>query len=229
MVKRRWTRLVGGIVVGLLLAGVWYCWTAASSSSLGLPLGRLLESPQQAFYRHHPGEKPLNWKIAAAAEKIRTEQAMGKFRLGIEPGKLGNDCSDYVACAVDEGLGLGGRCYHPEREDHVILSSLDWSRAYRYMDYFYWRPGTVVMPGDMVRVTHSPHYAPHPGACSHVGIVGTDGLVYDFSKLKRWPEARYGTSEFSWFTRHCGDREVVIGRLKDVYRFLQRPIAVASP
>jgi len=52
-----------------------------------------------------------------------------------------------------------------------------------------------------------------------VGVVGPDGRVIDFSKLKSWPSARYHQVEFDFFTRHNKPNEVVIGRLKPEFRY----------
>jgi hypothetical protein len=61
-----------------------------------------------------------------------------------------------------------------------------------------------------------------------VGVLGTDGQVYDFVKLVSWPEARYGRHPFAWFVRHCGPGEVALGRLRPQYRYLLEPIVVPA-
>jgi len=183
-----------------------------------LPAPRSYEAvARERFHSEHPGEKPLNWSIAAAAARFYKSRPMGKFVLGLQPGEWGNDCSDFVACAVDEGLGVRAR--FARGSDAHICEGL------ALMDALYWRPGMVVQPGDIVSVRHSPWYEPYEGACWHVGVIGPDGDVYDFVKLRRWESARYGKSGFEWFVRHSrGSRDVVIERLRPEYRYGQKSL-----
>lgn len=167
---------------------------------------------RQQFLANHPGEKPLNWAIGRVAVEFHRSQPMGKFVLGLTPGQWGNDCSDFVACIVDEGLGVGAR-FNRGSQEHVHESS-------DIMQAVYWTPEMVVQPGDIVSVRHSPWYEPQESSCWHVGILGTDGMVYDFTKLKRWKEARYGRNPFAWFVRHSrGPRQALIRRLRPQYRY----------
>jgi hypothetical protein len=175
------------------------------------------------FERRHPGEKPLNWAIGQAAVEIYRQRPMGKFVLGVTPGVWGNDCSDFVACAVDEGLGVGAR-FRRRSNWHLLAPDP------RLWQELRWHPGEPVQVGDVVVVRHSPWYEPTDAACSHVGIVGADGMVYDFTKLRRWPEARYGRSEFAWFV-HNSRRpgEVTLRRLKPQYRYRIVPLPPPRP
>lgn len=168
------------------------------------------------FERRYPGEKPVNWAVAEAAEAIWRAESMGPFVLGL--GEPGNDCSDFVDCAIDQGLGVGSRISRGEPEHRFGESSLV---VYRFV----WRPGLAVQPGDAVSIEHSPWYTPYDGACWHCGIVGTDGQVLDFTKLKRWSGPRYGRQTFAQFTRHSREPgQVVIARLRPQYRYRIEPL-----
>ncbi len=173
---------------------------------------------RREFYRRHPGEKPLNWAIGAAAVEFHKTRPMGRFVLCLEPNEWGNDCSDFVQCAIDEGLGVQAR-FNRDAKDHLYGTDP------RLWHCFYWKPGVAVQPGDIVRVRHSPWYEPYDGACWHAGIMGADGQAYDFSKLKRWRSARYGRHTFEWFIRHShGPKQVAIGRLRPEYRYRIEPL-----
>ncbi len=165
------------------------------------------------FERRHPGEKPLNWAVAQAAVRFHRERPMGRFVLGLTPGKYGNDCSDFVDCAVDEGLGVKAR-FRRGSAHHLLAD-----RRALY-DSFPWHPGVATQPGDVVAVRHSPWYEPSEQSCWHVGIIGSDGMVYDFVKLRRWSEARYGRTSFEWFVAHSsGPGEVTVARLRAAVRY----------
>lgn len=170
------------------------------------------------FTRKHPGEKPLNWAIAEAAVQFHRAKPMGKFVLGLEPGEWGNDCSDFVDCAVDEGLGVKAR-FKRDSKRHLLANDP------RLFDCFYWRHDRDVQQGDIISVCHSPWYEPQDGSCWHVGIIGSDGMVYDFVKLKSWKKARYGRHEFEWFVRHSlGPRQVIVWRPAAKYRYKIAPV-----
>lgn len=173
---------------------------------------------RRRFMAEHPGQKPLNWAIGEAAMKLRRERPMGRFILGLTPGKYGNDCSDFVAAAVDDGLGARAR-FRRGSQQHA------YGEAWWLFDTTEWRPGVVVMPGDTVSVRHSPWYAPNPDACWHIGVVGADGQVYDFTKLRSWRGPRYGRQPFERFVRHSlGEGEVILSRLRPVYRYRAQPL-----
>jgi len=166
---------------------------------------------REQFLKRHPGEKPLNWAIAETAEQFRQSQPMGRFVLNE------NDCSDFVGCVVDHALGAGTR-FERDSTDHALCGeggSLPGSLflTKRLEDA---RP---VQPGDIIGVYHSPWYPPHEDTIGHVGVVGPDGRVIDFVKLKSWSEARYGQSEFDWFIHNCRPDEVVVSRLRPEYRY----------
>jgi hypothetical protein len=167
---------------------------------------------REKFLREHPNEKPLNWAIGEVAMRFYRNKPMGKFVLHK------NDCSDFVECVIDEALGAKARF---KRGSNVHLIG---ERA-GVFDYWYWEPGQAVQVGDVIHVWHSPWYAPQPNTIGHVGILGADGKVYDFVKLRRWRKARYARHEFDWFVRHSlKPQEVVIGRLKPVYRYRVEPL-----
>jgi hypothetical protein len=173
---------------------------------------------REQFARAHPGEKPLNWAIGRAVMRMHEQRPMGKFVLGITAGTWGNDCSDFVDCAIDEGLGVGAR-FRRRSNWHLLAHNR------RLWQELPWAPGQAVQAGDVVVVRHSPWYEPTDASCSHVGLVGADGMVYDFTKLRRWPEARYGRSEFNWFVRHNPHPgQVVLRRLKAQYRYRIVPL-----
>ena len=186
-----------------------------------VPAMRVTDYEQWArfqFDAKFPNSKPLNWDIAAAAVRLYKEQPMGRFVLAVRPGERGNDCSDFVACVIDEGLGAGAR-FRRGSDEHVL------GEDRRLFDAITWSSGVTVQPGDVVNVRHSPWYKPYDGACRHVGIVGSDGQVYDFAKLKVWPKPRYGRSPFEEFARNSsGPGDVIIYRLAAEYRYRMAPL-----
>lgn len=221
---RRWP-----LLLLLLAAGTVLGWLASvpqagpllvagSSRVLGWRPASYEQWARAEFERRWPGERPVNWAIAEAAVDLSRRQAMGRFKLALEAGEWGNDCSDFVACAVDAGLGVRSRLelgtrHHAYGEDPRLFSA------------HLWRPGMTVQPGDLVSVRHSPWYTPSDSACWHIGVVGVDGRVYDFTKLRRWNRPRYGRHELAWFVRHSPTPgEVILGRLKPQYRFRVEPL-----
>lgn len=200
-------------------------WLGSLRRTVFAPGSRFLDYEQWArlqFNANFPESKPLNWDIAVAAVKLYNEEPMGRFVLAVEPGKRGNDCSDFVACAVDEGLGAGAR-FRRAGSEHI------YGEDPRLFDAVIWMSGVTVQPGDIVSVRHSPWYEPYEGACWHVGIIGSDGRVYDFTKLKRWPKARYGRTPFMEFVGNCHKRgDVVIRRLAPQYRYRIEPLPRAD-
>ncbi len=166
----------------------------------------------------HPGEKPLNHAIAEAVVKLHEEQPMGTFVLGLQAGQRGNDCSDFTAAAIDDGLGVQAR-FRRDSDAHL------YGERWNLFERFAWSPGVTVLPGDELSVRHSPWYEPSPDACWHCGLVGDDGRVYDFTKLKRWSSPRYGRHRFEEFIRHSqAPGQVFISRLKPEYRYLAKPL-----
>jgi hypothetical protein len=166
---------------------------------------------KRQFYRGCPGQKPLNWKIGAKAEEFYRTQPMGRFK---------NDCSDFTEAVVDDALGARAR-FRRRSDRHVLM------RKWRLWDVFYWDREEPLLPGDIVSVEHSPHYEPYEGAIWHVGVLGTDSMIYDWTKLKVWPKDRYGRHSIEWFTRHAhGPRSVEVWRLRDVYRFRGSPLPI---
>lgn len=161
--------------------------------------------------RRHPGEKPLNWAIAETAARLYREQPMGRFVLHE------NDCSDFVGCVIDEALGPGAR-YNRGSDEHALCGR-GGSTPRSLFDHRTLPEIGAVQPGDVVYVRHSPWYAPHEDSIGHVGVVGPDGRVIDFTKLKSWPSARYHRVEFGFFMRHAAPEEVVIGRLRPEFRY----------
>lgn len=204
----------------ILGAAIYARWRAEPTTPAAIVARRTMSYEAWAraeFMRKHPGEKPLNWAIAEAGVRFYERKPMGRFVLGLG-GEWGNDCSDFVECAVDEGLGVGAR-FDRDSEDHLLGPDR------RLWDVFYWRGGVAVQPGDVISIRHSPWYDPYEGACWHVGVVGSDGMVYDFVKLKRWRRARYGRKEFDWFVQHCpGEKDVIIRRLAPEYRYRISPL-----
>ncbi len=175
---------------------------------------------RRRFLRDHPGEKPLNWACGEAAVRLSASRPMGKFVLGL--GEPGNDCSDFTACCIDEGLGVGAR-FRRGSSEHLLGERRD------LFEYFYWQSGDEVQPGDVISVRHSPWYDPYDGACWHCGIVGSDGLVRDFSKLRRWSSPRYGRHTLAEFTKHCKEpRQVLVQRLHYLYRYRISPLPTVS-
>ncbi|MBD3292379.1 MAG: hypothetical protein GF393_05610 [Armatimonadia bacterium] len=163
------------------------------------------------FEQRYPGEKPLNWAIAETAERFHDEQPMGRFVLH------GNDCSDFVGCAIDEALGAGAR-FNRNSDEHALCG--EGGAAPRWLfDYHLLPAMSAVQPGDIVRVRHSPWYPPNDDSCGHIGLVGPDGRVIDFSKLKSWPRARYNQVDFEFFIQHNEPDEVTIGRLRPEFRY----------
>jgi len=163
--------------------------------------------------------EPLNWKIARVARKFYELQPMGRFVLDR------NDCSDFVNCVVDEALGAGAR-FNRRSDKHVFAS------CKQLWQWMVWTGQEPVLPGDIIYVRYSPWYPPGDKPSYHVGVVGSDGMVYDFSKLKSWSSARYGRHRLAWFLHNCrrtGD--VQIRRLAPAYRYLLKPLpaAVSSP
>ena len=172
---------------------------------------------REHFHHEHPGEPPYHVRIARAAELFHQTRPMGTFVFN-PPSPVHNACSDYCACCVDHGLGVGAR-FERQSDRHLLGDRDD-----LFEDYW-WQPGFRLAPGDEVDVRHSPYYPPNPAACWHVGLVGTDGHVYDFSKLKRWPTPRYGRQSFAEFTRNShGEHEIMIRRLRWEYRYGAWPI-----
>ncbi|HEY3396437.1 MAG TPA: hypothetical protein VGM19_02160 [Armatimonadota bacterium] len=222
-------RILAVLAGALALAGV-----AALAAHLlppsSLPRAYLPPAPGSARYeawaaaqfaQRHPGEQPLNWRLARTAERFYRQQPMGKFVLSVTPGQWGNDCSDFVDCVVDEALGAGARCLRPGQRNHTLGSEASCFR------YFVGAGRAPALPGDLVQVRHSPWYERSETACWHVGIVGADGMVYDFVKLMRWDQARYGRHPYAWFVAHStGPREVIIGRLRPEYRYRLREISL---
>ncbi len=225
--QRKW--VAGWLLASLLfagaLAGVSYWRTGRVRPH---SLTHLL-SPEEyerwaraEFARRHPGEKPLNWRLAETAVTFHRVKPMGKFVLGVKPGVWGNDCSDFLDCIADETLGARVRCFRGSREHQLGTSPA-------YFAYFYWDGRSPIQPGDLVAVRHSPWYDPDPDAAWHIGMLGPDGMVYDFVKLRRWSEARYGRNSLQWFVRQSRDpREVLLGRLRPQYRYMMKAMPVAQ-
>lgn len=195
-----------------LLAWRWAWLELARSGRLGPVAAEQYEAwARERFAARFPGERPLNWRIAEAADRLYADRPMGRFILHE------NDCSDFVGCVIDEALGPGAR-FTRDSDHHALCgeggSLMGWLFEVRTL-----RVVGAAQPGDVVSVRHSPHYPPHEDSIGHVGVVGADGRVVDFSKLKSWPEARYGRHEFAWFIRHCAPDEVWIGRLRPEFRY----------
>lgn len=167
---------------------------------------------RRKFQAEHPNEKPLNWAIGQVAVRFYRTRPMGRFILHE------NDCSDFVECVIDEALGVQARFKRGSTEHRI-------GERAGVFDYWDWEPGQAIQPGDVVHVAHSPWYAPQPDSIGHVGVVGADGQVYDFVKLRRWRQARYGRHSFEWFVRHSrGPHQILIGRLKREYRYRVRAL-----
>ncbi len=208
---------------GLVLccAGCWALFhhlePAADAARLSPPV--MVLAPQhyeawarQHFFTRHSGDKPLNWKLAEKAAEFYENQPMGKFVL------QENDCSDFVDCIVDEALGYGAR-FNRDSDSHVA------ARTRGIWQSFYWDGQMPLLPGDILSVRHSPWYHPDPESCWHVGIIGADGKVYDFVKLKSWSAARYGRKSVEWFIRHSnGPRQLRVWRLHPRYRYCVSPL-----
>jgi hypothetical protein len=212
-----WRWIIGAAVVISLVGGALLL--ARRSARVGPVIyapAAMAEREAKArarFLREHPGEQPLNVAIARAAVEFYKTRPMGKFILGIGPDDIGNDCSDFAKSAVDEGLGLRAR-FKRGSDRHLIGDDL------RYQYEFAWDHASDLLPGDTLIVEHSPWYEPHPDTCRHVGVIGTDGYVYDFVKLKVWKEARYGRHALAWFVRNSpGPAQVWVRRLLPEYRY----------
>jgi hypothetical protein len=200
------------IALTVLGAAVWYTRAGRWRPGAGPAPPDLEREAREAFYRDRPGEKPLNWAIGARAAEFHRTKPMGRFRLHK------NDCSDFVDCIIDDALGARARFRRG--------STRHWLAPRRELwDVFYWDRHAPLLPGDEISVEHSPHYEPYEGAIWHVGVLGTDRMVYDWSKLKSWPTDRYGRHTVAWFTQHCtGPRSIVIFRLNALYRYKARPL-----
>jgi len=211
----RWRTLLPVVIVlaALAFGATWYLVDGGRALTVRRPAFTDPEvAARRDFYRNHPGEQPLNWQIGRTAEAFHRMRPMGRFRLHK------NDCSDYVDCIVDEALGAKAR-FQRSSDRHLL------SPQRRLWDVFYWDRREPLLPGDAVSVEHSPHYDPYEGAIWHVGVIGADGRVYDWSKLRSWSSDRYGCNSVEWFTRHAtGPRSVVVWRLKAVYRYKARPL-----
>lgn len=207
-----------GLIAGLALLGAG-AWVFAREEVESLHLQAVRHIDSEAFERRaralfeqrHPGEKPLNWHIAEVAERFHRERPMGRFVLHE------NDCSDFVGCIVDEALGPGAR-FNRGSDDHALCGGGGAEPRSLFEIRRLPRTGAV-QPGDIVHVRHSPWYPPHDDSIGHVGVVGPDGRVIDYTKLKSWPRARYNRVDFEFFIRHNAPNEVVIGRLRPEFRY----------
>jgi hypothetical protein len=171
------------------------------------------EWARREFEKRHPGEKPLNWRIAAKAEEFRETRPMGRFVLDQ------NDCSDFVDAITDDALGAQARFRRPHG-DHILIGRPIW-------DVFYWNHRSPLQPGDELHVRHSPWYPPSEEAPWHVAVIGTDGMAYDWTKLRSWSSDHYGRHSVEWYTRNSlGPGEVVIARLAPQYRYLIEPLPI---
>lgn len=164
------------------------------------------------FVKEHSGAQPVNWLIGKAAERYYKERPQGKYVLHK------NDCSDFVECLVDDALGAKAR-FRRDSNQHLAM---------RGRGLFYtleWRSGVTVNPGDVINVRHSPWYAPSASSnISHVGVMGTDGKVYDYTKLRSWKTARYGRVDFDFFIRYSLEPgQVTITRLLPEYKYRIKP------
>lgn len=174
------------------------------------------EWARREFLRRYPGKKPLNWAIAKQAVEFHRNKPMGRFVLGR------NDCSDFTEAVLDEALGAGAR-FRRKAEHHICGPDPN------LWEFYLWEPGMVIMPGDEIAVRHSPHYPPSDNAPWHCGIVGTDGMVYDWTKLRAWDSDRYGRHSVEWFLHNSlGPNETVVRRLRPLYRYLIEPIPHSS-
>ncbi|GEM_PF-5909498 len=215
---KRASAVVLGILLGVVLvAGVLRAVVGEDLTSLRLKVTRRADpaaferQAQALFEQRHPGEKPLNWAIAETAERLYRERPMGRFVLHE------NDCSDFVGCVVDEALGPGAR-FKRGSSDHALCGE-GGSTPDALFEHQLLPDAGPVQPGDIVYVRHSPWYAPHDGSIGHVGVVGPNGRVLDFTKLKSWPTARYNEVEFEFFIQHNEPDEVAIGRLRPEFRY----------
>ena len=221
MLRRRRILIAALSVLALALVAAYLLWGRPGAAPIPpVATNETYEAwARTTFARTRPGEKPLNWAIAQAALEFHNARPMGKFVLSVDGKSWGNDCSDFVDCAVDEGLGVGARFKRGSR-DHAIGES-PW-----YFGTIQWDPTVPIQPGDIVSVRHSPWYEPTDASCWHCGVVGSDLAVYDFVKLKRWSEARYGRHSFDWFIGHSRSQpgQVLIDRLRPQYRYRIWPV-----
>ncbi len=207
-----------GILLGVALIGAGL-WAFAGEELRDLRLEVTRRADPAAFERQaralfeqrYPGEKPLNWAIAETAERLYRERPMGRFVLHE------NDCSDFVGCVIDEALGPGAR-FNRQSSDHALCGE-GGRTPNALFDHRSLPDATPVQPGDIVYVRHSPWYAPHDDSIGHVGVVGPNGRVLDFTKLKSWPEARYNEVALEFFIQHNEPDEVTIGRLRPEFRY----------
>ncbi len=198
----RW-RTVGALALGLLCGAAVFAAVAFAGA-----------------WRFVPDIVRSHWRIAETAERLRRVEPMGRFVLHE------NDCSDFVGCVIDEALGPGAR-FNRNSDKHVLCGEGGALRAWLF-DTTTLDRRPQVQPGDVVFVRHSPHYAPHDDSVGHVGVVGPDGRVIDFSKLRSWPRARYGRHDFAWFIRYNTPEQVRVGRLRPEYRYRVVEIGTAS-
>ncbi|MBI5835038.1 MAG: hypothetical protein HZB16_22265 [Armatimonadetes bacterium] len=216
--------LLALLSIGLVAAGGLALWPRRAPGAPPRPMRwpSLISETEarRRFLAEHPGARPLNWAIGDAALRFHDTQPMGAFVLGL--GEPGNDCSDFVACCIDEGLGVRAR-FRRDSQQHLLGERQD------LFEYSWWQPQDDVQPGDVLSVRHSPWYEPYDGACWHCGIVGSDGYVYDFSKLRRWSSPRYGRHTVDEFTKHSrGEHQVLLQRLHYLYRYRLRPLPGVS-
>jgi len=210
---------VGLAVLALAAVGVWVfdfarsqtrdraLYAAAPAPREQGPKLSFDEWARREFERRHPGEKPLNWKIAEKAEAFHRDKPMGHFVLNA------NDCSDFVDAVVDDALGAQAR-FRRGSPDHILIEKPVW-------DVFHWDRRTRLQPGDELHVRHSPWYPPSEQAPWHVAIIGTDGMAYDWTKLKTWKTDRYNRTPVEWFIHNSpGPKEIVMARLLPEYRYL---------
>ncbi len=219
----RKTKLFTVLLLSLVFVGAatWAVLCMASPlSELGwqwlqqaLPEAESYEArARRHFCQHNSGEKPLNWRLAEVAEEFHEKKPMGQFILH------SNDCSDFTDAIADEALGYKAR-FNRDSNEHVAANMRDlWM-------YIYWDGAEPLIPGDMISVRHSPWYPPDPNACSHVGMLGTDGMVYDWTKLKSWKQPRYGCNSVKWFIHNCSEPgQIRVYRLRPQYRYCIRHI-----
>lgn len=211
--------LPAALLMALLTAGCRPAATPAAAPPLPALGTRAYERWARAeFVRRHPGGKPVNELVGQAAVRFHGSRPMGTFRLATKLGQAGNDCSDFVACCIDEGLGVKAR-FNRGSDRHLYGDDL------RLVTEILWRPGIKPQVGDAVAVRHSPWYAPTNESCWHVGVLGSDGMVYDFVKLRRWNGPRYGRHRFDWFVRHSPSTgQVILARLRPEYRYRLLPL-----
>lgn len=215
------------IIVAVAMVGAYlYRFRPPAMYTMLLPHMESAEERERRARKHflseHPGQQPLNVAIGKAAIELYETQPMGKFVLGLGVRDEGNDCSDFVNCVIDEGLGAKAR-FRRASDRHLLGSNPE------YFQNLVWDHKSPLLPGDAVSVAHSPWYAPYPGACWHVGIIGADGMVYDFVKLKRWKTARYGRNGVAWFVRHATKpNEVIVTRLRPEYRYKLQEIRIPA-